>query len=307
MTALSSLMPIVGALAGGWAASHVLPHMLRRGLIRLIGPLVWLLLFLIGMEFGAVLSSVQALGSALYKASVLALFTTLVPCLLIWLLLRRTRSQIPAPRPEAQTQTATFWQPVKECGIALSMVALGGLAFVWMPASVADAHPLPSSWTLLLILIVLVGVDLGQVDLKGRLWSFKAFATPLLVVLGSLLGACAAAWVTGEALQTALALASGFGWFSLSSVMIGDALGQDYGTIALMTDLLRELLAIVILYMAGMRYPLPAVGSAAATALDTTLPIVKQTCAPDIVPLALVSGFILTVLAPLMIMAFLAG
>ncbi|MCH4273025.1 lysine exporter LysO family protein [Kerstersia gyiorum] len=304
MTALSSLMPIVGALAGGWAASHVLPRTLRYWLIRLIGPLVWLLLFLIGMEFGAVLSSAEALGSALYTAGVLALFTTLVPCLLIWLLIRRTRGSATAPRREANT--ATFWQPVKECGIALSMVVLGGLAFTWMPASIAQAHPLPSSWTLLLVLIVLVGIDLGQVDLKGRLWSFKAFAIPLLVVLGSLLGACAAAWATGENLQVALALASGFGWFSLSSVMIGEALGQNYGTIALMTDLLRELLAIVILYMAGMHYPLPAVGSAGATALDTTLPIVKQTCAPDIVPLALVSGFILTVLAPFMIMVFLA-
>ncbi|CAM4097119.1 DUF340 domain-containing protein [Kerstersia similis] len=298
-------MPIVGALAGGWAAGHVLPRVLRAWLIRMIGPLVWLLLFLIGMEFGAVLSSAQALGSAFYKASLLALFTTLLPCVLIWLLLRRNKGKAPAAAPR-QADNATFWKPVKECSIALAMVALGGLAFAWLPADLAQAHPLPSSWTLLLILIVLVGIDLGQVDLKGRLWSFKAFAIPLLVVLGSLLGACAAAWATGEKLQVALALSSGFGWFSLSSVMIGDALGQDYGTIALMTDLLRELLAIVILYMAGMRYPLPAVGSAGATALDTTLPIVKQTCAPDVVPLALISGFILTVLAPLMIMAFLA-
>ncbi|SAI72780.1 Membrane protein of uncharacterised function (DUF340) [Bordetella ansorpii] len=304
MTILASLAPILGALMVGWIAGRVIPQSWRAGSIRLIGPLVWLLLFLIGMEFGEVVSSAQTLGAALYKAGVFALLTTLIPCLLIGALLRRNRRKaMPVAKGE---RIAQLWQPLKECAIALLMVALGGLSFVLMHKAGAESIPLPLSWSFLLLLIALVGIDLAQLRLDASWRSPYALAIPLLVVAGSLLGACGAAWLTGEALSVSLALSSGFGWFTLSSVMIGNVLGQDYGTVALMTDLLRELLAIAILYLMGTRHPFAAVGSAGATALDSTLPIVKQACATEIVPLALVSGFVLTVLAPVLMASFLA-
>lgn len=121
-----------------------------------------------------------------------------------------------------------------------------------------------------------------------------------------MVGGTIAAWLTGETMQVSLALSSGFGWFTLSSVLVGDALGQTYGTMALMTDLLRELLAIVVLYALGRHLPQMGIGSAGATAMDSTLPIIKQACSPDVVPVAVVSGFLLTLLAPVLIAAFLA-
>lgn len=257
------------------------------------------------MEFGEVVSSARTLGTALYKAGVFALLTTLIPFLQIGVLLRRTRRK--ATPPAKGEGIAQLWQPVKECAIALLMVALGGLSFVLMHKAGVESIPLPSSWVFLLVLIALVGIDLAQLRLDASWRSPYALAIPLLVVAGSLLGACGAAWLTGEALNVSLALSSGFGGFTLSSVMIGNALGQDYGTVALMTDLLRELLAIaILLYLMGTRHPFAAVGSAGATALDSTLPIVKQACATEIVPLALVSGFVLTVLAPVLMALFLA-
>ena len=74
-----------------------------------------------------------------------------------------------------------------------------------------------------------------------------------------------------------------------------------------MTDLLRELLAITVLYALGRHQPQVGIGSAGATALDSTLPIIKQACSPDAVPLALVSGFLLTLLAPVFITILIPG
>ncbi|WP_235801967.1 lysine exporter LysO family protein [Halopseudomonas pelagia] len=141
--------------------------------------------------------------------------------------------------------------------------------------------------------------------LDARWFSRSTLAVPAFVVVGSLLGAMVASWITGESLKTSFALSSGFGWFTLSSVLIGDTLGQTYGTMALMTDLFRELLAIVLLYAIGRHDPQVSIGSAGATALDSTLPIIKQACSPDAVPMALVSGFLLTILAPVFITFFL--
>ncbi|MBO9706153.1 MAG: LysO family transporter, partial [Arthrobacter sp.] len=56
----------------------------------------------------------------------------------------------------------------------------------------------------------------------------------------------------------------------------------------------------------GSSHPHAGIGSAGATALDSTLPIIKQACSPEAVPTAMVSGLILTVLAPIAITTALA-
>jgi hypothetical protein len=114
------------------------------------------------------------------------------------------------------------------------------------------------------------------------------------------------AWLADVPLKAGLALSSGYGWFSLSSVMVAEALGKAYGTMALSIDLLRELLAFVILYALGRWWPLVGLAAAGATAMDSSLPIIKQACSPSVIPMAMVSGFLLTLLAPFMMSLFLA-
>ncbi|MDQ7990691.1 MAG: lysine exporter LysO family protein [Candidatus Dactylopiibacterium sp.] len=303
MPLIQSILPIVLALAAGYLAGRRMPAPLKARLIRLIAPLVWLLLFLIGAEFGEVISSARSVGHVLRTAGIFAALTTLLPCALICFTRRRAA---PQATPRGGFRLEQVWPPLKECGIALLMVLLGCAFFLLNHALLAGALRLPSSPAFLLLLIVLVGVDLTQVRLGAHWFSAATLSVPGLVVAGSLLAAVAASWLTGESLKVALALSSGFGWFTLSSVLVGAQLGQTYGTMALMTDLLRELLAVVILYTLGRRHPHAGIGSAGATALDSTLPIVKQACAPEAVPLALVSGFVLTVLAPVFITFFLS-
>lgn len=298
------LLPIVLALVGGFLAGKIIPPRFCKRLIGWILPLVWLLLFLIGVEFGEVILSAQSVGQVVRTAVIFALLTTLVPCGLIFA--AGIRSSGTAGAKAGKLGFHTIWPPLKECCIALSMVALGSALFFVNQAYLAGALWLPSSSAILLALIVLVGIDLAHVKLSSHWFSWAVLSVPVLVVIGSFVGAAAASWATGEAMRTSLALSSGFGWFTLSSVMVGHHLGQTYGTMALMTDLFRELIAIVALYAIGRYQPAIGIGSAGATALDSTLPIVKQACHPDAVPLALVSGFILTILAPVFIAFFLS-
>ncbi|WP_298776393.1 LysO family transporter [uncultured Shewanella sp.] len=83
-------------------------------------------------------------------------------------------------------------------------------------------------------------------------------------------------------------------------------LGSVYGAIALMTDLFRELLAIILLYLLGQQFSRECIAAGGATTLDSTLPIVKQTCSSEQLSTALVSGLILTLLAPILMTLFLS-
>ena len=343
MNVLNALWPILLALLAGVAFGRLAPAALNHRLIGLIAPLIWLMLFLIGHEFGEILLSARAVGQILRNAVIITLCVTLIPSVLIFLSMRLlwqrqerlsvmnpehpghtsrntsssafdTPAGDPAtiPQPAGNTARQSFgqrlrqaWPPLREALIALGMVAGGALLFLLQ--SRLDFHlPLPSSGTFLLLLIGMVGIDLAQIRLSRQWLSVSMLAVPALVVVGSLLGGVLAASLTGEPLRPVMAVSTAFGWFSLSSVLIGDALGQSWGTLALSVDLFRELLAILLMYVIGQRWPEIAIGTGGATTMDTTLPIVKQTCPPAALPLALVSGFFLTLLAPITMNLFLA-
>ena len=378
MKILNALWPILLALAAGVVFGRLAPQAFCRRLIGMIGPLIWLMLFLIGHEFGEVLFSSGSVGRILGISALFALATTLVPGVLVlasrrWLARWRQRLSVlnPARSPKVQTgeegtqggavaghaqpdglpaeaalqsaeaasgvraphgdegdagagiggtgaasrqrerlslaqQLSLAWPPLREALIALGMVALGALLFLAQQRLGLESLALPSSNAFLLLMIGIIGADLAQIRLSGQWVSPAMLALPGLVVVGSMLGGALVAWLVDVPLKAGLALSSGYGWFSLSSVMVAEALGKAYGTMALSIDLLRELLAFVVLYALGRWWPLVGLAAAGATAMDSSLPIIKQVCSPSVIPMAMVSGFLLTLLAPFMMSLFLA-
>lgn len=383
MNILNALWPILLALAAGVVFGRLAPQALCRRLIGMIAPLIWLMLFLIGHEFGEVLFSSGSVGRILGISALFALATTLVPGVLVlasrrWLTRWRQRLSVLNParvpkvraggeavqggaaaesavperlsddrlpegaalqeakaapeagaRPGAEggsgadlgstggagrqrerlslaQQLSLAWPPLREALIALGMVALGALLFLAQQHLGLESLALPSSNAFLLLMIGIIGADLAQIRLSRQWVSPAMLALPGLVVVGSMLGGALVAWLVDVPLKAGLALSSGYGWFSLSSVMVAEALGKAYGTMALSIDLLRELLAFVILYAVGRWWPVVGLAAAGATAMDSSLPIIKQACSPSVIPMAMVSGFLLTLLAPFMMSLFLA-
>ena len=378
MKILNALWPILLALAAGVVFGRLAPQAFCRRLIGMIGPLIWLMLFLIGHEFGEVLFSSGSVGRILGISALFALATTLVPGVLVlasrrWLARWRQRLSVlnPARVPKERAgeegtqggavaehaqpgglpaeavlqsadgapgvraphgaegdagadlggtgaasrqrerlslaqQLSLAWPPLREALIALGMVALGALLFLAQQRLGLESLALPSSNAFLLLMIGIIGADLAQIRLSRQWVSPAMLALPGLVVVGSMLGGALVAWLVDVPLKAGLALSSGYGWFSLSSVMVAEALGKAYGTMALSIDLLRELLAFVILYAVGRWWPLVGLAAAGATAMDSSLPIIKQVCSPSVIPMAMVSGFLLTLLAPFMMSLFLA-
>ncbi|UJF24137.1 lysine exporter LysO family protein [Suttonella sp. R2A3] len=299
MTVLATLAPIIAAVILGAIAAKIIPTRLAHRLIAAVGPLVWVLLFLIGRDFGDVLANAGALGKALRSAAWFTLFSTLIPAALIaWFF----DHQEPKQRPRSAVSISRLWPPLRSCFLALLMVALGALTHL-LPF---DELPLPSINAVLLLMVFLVGIDLYHLGLKIHHFHPRIFLLPLSIIIGALIGGLITAWWIDMPIRQALALVSGFGWFTLSSVMVGEQLGTFYGTTALLIDLTRELLGIVLLYLLGVRYGYMAMSVSGAGAMDTVLPIVKQACGAEKVPQALASGILLSLLAPVFLSLFLA-
>ncbi|MGI2260675.1 lysine exporter LysO family protein [Shewanella sp. GXUN23E] len=164
-----------------------------------------------------------------------------------------------------------------------------------------------ASEAILLLLLLLIGIGLrnSAMPLKQILLNTKGMMLALVVVLSSLPGGLLAAWWLDIPWNQGLAMASGFGWYSLTGILVTDYLGPVLGGGAFLNELLREMVAIMLIPALISRYPATSVGYAGATAMDFTLPVIQQSGGNSLVPTAIVSGFILSLLVPVMITFFL--
>ncbi|MBB3189500.1 uncharacterized membrane protein YbjE (DUF340 family) [Halomonas cerina] len=78
------------------------------------------------------------------------------------------------------------------------------------------------------------------------------------------------------------------------------------GGIAFLNDLTRELVAFVLIPLVIRRHAALAIGYGGATAMDFTLPVIQQHGGVACVPIAVVSGFLLSLLSPPLILFLLS-
>ncbi|USD42182.1 lysine exporter LysO family protein [Vibrio sp. SCSIO 43135] len=162
-----------------------------------------------------------------------------------------------------------------------------------------------SEWILFLLLFF-IGIQLRNSGLTLRqiLLNKHGMVIALVIIVSSMVGGVLSAVVLDIDLFKALAMASGFGWYSLAGILMGDAFGPVYGGASFMIELLRELVALVLIPMLIRTKPCTSIGYAGATAMDFTLPVIQTTGGVRCVPIAIVSGFILSLLVPVMMLFF---
>ena len=162
-----------------------------------------------------------------------------------------------------------------------------------------------SEWILFLLLFF-IGIQLRNSGLTLRqiLLNKQGMAIAAVVIATCMLGGVLAALLLDLPLYQALAMASGFGWYSLAGILMGDAFGPVFGGASFLIELMRELVALVAIPLFIRSYPCTAIGYAGATAMDFIVPVIQTTGGVRCVPVAIVSGFILSLLVPVMMLFF---
>ncbi len=190
--------------------------------------------------------------------------------------------------------------------ISYAFIALGFGATLGFVVHHFQINVLFNSWYLLLVFIGFIGVELAYTHFDRTWLSWKILIVPLAAIFGSLIAAFFCFMLlTGYSLNEVIALSQGYGWYSMSGILFTKLHSTELGGIALLTDLFREIFAILLMYCLGWRFPRSAISSAGATSMDVTLAMVKQSCGTHYVPHAMMSGIILSLLAPLLISFFL--
>lgn len=159
-------------------------------------------------------------------------------------------------------------------------------------------------WALLLLLFA-VGVELGSTKHLGRQLRSMPRAVlllPFVIALASVLSAVIVNLFIGLHPIEAAAVASGFGWYSLSGLLIAQSYDTALGTLAFLANVMRELIAIVIIPFVARRFGyLSAVAPGGATAMDVTLPIISRNTDAQTTIAAFYSGTVLTLLVPIIV------
>lgn len=165
------------------------------------------------------------------------------------------------------------------------------------------------SWdgVVLNLLMVSVGISIGQqagILQKIRQYHFKALIIPLGVTVGSLGAGLAGALLLSYPLAEGAAIASCMGWYSLGGATIGALSGGLYGSVAFLSNLLREILSFFgIPLLARFLNPAACIAAAGATSEDTTLPMMMKYTDEESVVLSVLNGAICSVLVPVLINA----
>ncbi|VBB05962.1 lysine exporter lyso [Lucifera butyrica] len=162
----------------------------------------------------------------------------------------------------------------------------------------------------LVLMIFGVGLDIGRNRdslKKIKQLGWKVLLMPLSVAVGSLTGAAAAKFILSMPLKEVLAVSAGFGWYSLSGVLIARLYSVELGTTAFLSNVFRELIAFILIpVLAGYVGKITAVAPGGATTMDSTLPLISKVTDTQTALLAFMSGLTLTALVPLLVPFFLS-
>ena len=153
----------------------------------------------------------------------------------------------------------------------------------------------------------MIGIQLvhNNVTLKEALAHPDTILLPLGTIAGSLLGGLAVCSFLSITPGKALALSAGFGWYSLSGVIITDMGDPVLGSAGFLINIMRETIALLIIpFLSTTRFPNIGIGVAGATSMDVTLPLIEKSCGDRVVPLSITSGAILSLLVPILVPIF---
>ena len=197
---------------------------------------------------------------------------------------------------------------MKSSLIILSFFALGLLlgVFRMMPQQWVDSS---ITFYVLCLLMFSVGLSLGHDKdsvRKFRSLSPRLLLLPAMTVLGTFLGVTAVSvLIKGRTFSELLAVSSGFGYYSLSSVLITQYKGVELGAIALLANIIREVITLLFApWMVRFFGPLAPVSAGGATTMDTTFPVIIRNSGKEFSILSIYHGFITDLSVPFLVTFF---
>lgn len=296
MQSLWLIFQLLLCLVLGFALAKRIPAPIIQICFRLLPYFSYILLIAIAFEFSQLVDELQHPLQILSTSISIAFLTSLGAFAFCYLLFKWSGFLPASGRVSKDLVIKSL------LNISYAFLALAGGYFLHTGLNLLDVSLQISTWHLLLLFMFFIGLDLAYSPLDRSWLNIKILLVPVGCIFGSLFAVMLYSfWNTQIGLKDLIMLSQGYGFYSMSGVVVTELRNAELGSIALMNDLFREIFAILLMYCIGWKYPRSAISAAGATAMDVTLPMVKQACGHDFIPHAMVSGFILSLLAPVMV------
>ena len=295
---------------------------------RIVTWLIWLLLFLLGIEVGSNEMIVRSLPTLGVEALLLSSAATLGCCVLAWMLWRVSKNNTVQENAKKETSAEKEGNPAEKEGNPAEKEGLQGFSLIrelkvmkgslivvgfFVIGLLGGIEKMVPSWLLdgdvsfvaLCGLLLFVGLGIGlnpEMKKEVRSLSPRMALLPVVTIIGSWLGALLIWTVLHRTLSDCMAINSGFAYYSLSSIFITEYRGAELGTIALLANIIREMLTLLgAPLMARWFGPLAPISAGGATTMDTTLPILSQTVGQRYIALSIYHGFVVDFTVPFLV------
>ncbi len=168
-----------------------------------------------------------------------------------------------------------------------------------------------SHWALYLLMFLVgisIGADPNSLKALTQL-NVKILVVPLVTVVGTTLGVSGVYLLLADVnFYDILAVGYGFGYYSLSSIFITELRGEELGVVALLANVMREVITLLAAPMFAVFFgKIAPIASGGATSMDTTLPIISQASGKEFAMVSLFHGIVLTILVPFLVTLVLNG
>ena len=155
----------------------------------------------------------------------------------------------------------------------------------------------------LVIVIFVIGVQLKLegINLLQVVNNKDAISISIIVVISSFIAASILSQFFSLNYKQSIMVSVGLGWYSLSGPLNGNFLGEYYGVITFLIDFSREIVAISLVPLLKNYLNIELVGYAGCSAMDFSLPVIRETHGIKIIPLSIAVGIIMTILCPILL------
>lgn len=189
--------------------------------------------------------------------------------------------------------------------IIIAFFALGVACGLGQVFSIDLAQTDISFYTLCALMFC-VGIGIGsdpQTLRNFRSLSPRLMLLPAGTIVGTLAGAAVVSLLlTHRSTGDCLAVGAGFGYYSLSSIFITEYKGAELGTVALLANIIREILTLLLAPLLARRFgPLAPIAAGGATTMDTTLPVITQASGQQFVIVSIYHGFLVDFSVPFLV------
>ena len=296
------IIMILGAASGRFFAA--IPKKVNN-MIQLICTL--LLIFSMGAGLGRQEGFFQQLGELGIQSFLFFLLPTVLSAVIVYFLTRsllrkHTENLESLNSEQEETAKTSSCDPMMffAIGALLLGIGCGRIAIFYSALTTLSAY---SEWVLYLLMFS-AGISVGkQKGILSKLIQFniKILIVPLGIIVGSLIGGVVCGLILKYPVHKAISISGGLGWYSLAGVTIGNAAGAAVGSVAFLSNLMREIASFILIpFAAKYLNSYTCIAIAGATSEDTTLPMIICYTDAEAAVFSVVNGVICSTFVPIL-------